>query len=131
MRIISTKDAVFSKIEDALSERQEDIQPEFLAGIDCDDQDFANQRALGIEDPIASIEIIAQWLPDTGEGLLDWYFIRHSDMGNKEPNIEHGGALLAFNAEGDTPDLDKLIDNAVKILNESIQWAEFELEEEL
>jgi len=131
MRIISTKDAVFSKVEDSLSERQEDTQLEFLAGIDCDEQDFDNQRALGAEDPIASIELIAQWLPETGEGLLDWFFVRASDMDSKEPNIEHGGALLAFNTEDESPDLDQLIDQAVEALNEAVQWAEFELEEEV
>jgi len=131
MRIISTKDAVFSKIEDSLSERQEDTQLEFLAGIDCDEQDFENQRELGAEDPIASIELIAQWLPETGEGLLDWFFVRASEMNSKDPNIEHGGALLAFNTQEAAPDLDKLIDKAVETLNASIQWAEFELEEEV
>lgn len=130
MRIISTKDAVFEKIEDALSERQEDTQLEFLAGIDCDDQDFANQRELGDDDPIATIELIAQWLPDTGDGLLDWYHVRISGMDTDPPHIEHGGPLLAFNSKDAAPDLDKLIDGAVKALNQSIAWAEFELEED-
>ena len=131
MRIISTKDAVFSKIEDALSERQEDIQLEFLAGIDCDEQDFENQRDLGAEDPIASIELVAQWLPETGEGLLDWFFVRLSAIDADPPQIELGGPLLAFNTEDKTPDLDQLIEKTVETLNTAVNWAEFELEEEV
>jgi hypothetical protein len=130
MRIISTNDAVFSKIEESLADRQEDTQLEFLAGIDCDEQDFENQRELGAEDPIASIELIAQWLPDTGEGLLDWFFVRASAINADPPQIEHGGPLLAFNTQNKTPDLDQLIDKAVKALNSTITWAEFELEED-
>ena len=130
MRIIPTKDAVFEKIENALSERQEDTQLEFLAGIDCDDQDLANQRELGADDPIATIELIAQWLPDTGDGLLDWFYVRASALESDPPQIEHGGPLLAFNSKDATPDLDQLIDHAVVALNKSIEWAEFELEEE-
>jgi len=130
MRIISTKDAVFEKIENALSERQEDTEIEPLAGIDCDEQDIANQHELGDEDPIATIELIAQWLPDTGEGVLDWYFVRVSGMKTDPPQIEHGGPLLAFNSQKSVPDLDQLIGEAVTALNLSVDWAEFELEEE-
>ena len=46
------------------------------------------------------------------------------------PTIEHGGPLWAFNDEGEAPDLDVLIEDAVKSLNESIAWAEFELDEQ-
>lgn len=130
MRIISTKDAVFEKIENALSERQEDTQLEPLAGIDCDDQDIANQQELGDEDPIATIELIAQWIPDTGEGILDWYYVRVSGAQTEPPAIEHGGPLLAFNSKENTPDLELLIDEAVTALNLAVDWAEFELEED-
>ncbi len=130
MRIISPKDAVFSKIEASLADRQEEIELEFLAGIDCDDLDIANQQDLGDNDPIATIELVAQWLPETGEGLLDWFYLRVSQMEDKDPEIQHGGSLLAFNAENKIPDLDALIDKAVKALNEEIKWAEFELEED-
>ena len=73
MRIISPKDAVFQKIESALGEHKDDTQLEVIAGIDCDEEDMSNQRELGDEDPIATIELIVQWLPDTGEGILDWF----------------------------------------------------------
>ncbi|BDS08342.1 hypothetical protein NT6N_33820 [Oceaniferula spumae] len=130
MRIISTKDAVFEKIENALSGRQEKTQLEALAGIDCDEQDLANQQELGDEDPVATIELIAQWLPDTGEGILDWFYVRVSGVDADPPQIEHGGPLLAFNSQGKAPDLDILIEDAVTALNETIEWAEFELEED-
>ena len=59
MRIISTKDAVFQKIAEALGSRQEETQLETLAGIDCDEEDLQNQQELGEEDPIVTIELIA------------------------------------------------------------------------
>ena len=130
MRIIATKDAVFQKIEEALGSRQEDTQLETLAGIDCDEEDLENQRELGEEDPIVTIELIAQWLPDTGEGILDWFYLRVSGAQTDPPEIEHGGPLLAFNTQGKTPDLDILIEDAVKALNGAVEWAEFELDEE-
>jgi len=129
MRIISTKDAVFQKIEESLGSRQEQTQLETLAGIDCDEEDLDNQRELGDEDPILTIELIAQWLPDTGEGILDWYYLRVSGAESDPPLIEHGGPLLAFNSQGKAPDLDILIEDAVKSLNEAVTWAEFELDE--
>lgn len=130
MRIISIKDAVFQKIEASLDARKEDTQLEALAGIDCDQEDMANQRELGDEDPVVTIELIVQWLPDSGEGILDWFQVRESNAEKDPPTVEHGGPLLAFNSEGKEPNLDLLIDNAVKELNESITWAEFELEED-
>ncbi|MBK1829143.1 hypothetical protein JIN77_00255 [Verrucomicrobiaceae bacterium R5-34] len=129
MRIIPTKDAVFEKIENSLGSQQENTQLETLAGIDCDEEDLENQRELGDEDPIVTIELIAQWLPETGEGILDWFYLRLSGAQADPPLIEHGGALLAFNTQGKAPDLDILIDDAVKSLNDSIEWAEFELDE--
>jgi len=130
MRIISIKDAVFQKIEASLDARKEDTQLEALAGIDCDQEDMANQRELGDEDPVVTIELIVQWLPDSGEGILDWFQVRESNAEKDPPTVEHGGPLLAFNSEGKEPNLELLIDNAVKELNESITWAEFELEED-
>lgn len=130
MRIISTKDAVFPKIEESLGNRKDDTQLEVLAGIDCDEEDLANQNDAGDEDPIATIELIVQWLPETGEGILDWFFVRVSGIDADPPAVEHGGSLLAFNSEGEEPDLDQLIDGAVTALNETVSWAEFELEEE-
>lgn len=131
MRIITPKDAVFQKIEASLGEQKDDTQLEVLAGIDCDEEDMANQRELGDDDPVATIELIVQWLPKTGEGILDWFFVRLSGIDQDPPAIEHGGALLGFNSEGQEPDLDALIDGAVNALNESVSWAEFELEEDV
>ncbi len=130
MRIIPIKDAVFEKIENALSERQEEAELEVLAGIDCDEQDLANQAELGDEDPIETIELIVQWLPDTGDGVLDWFFVRVSGMQQDPPVVEHGGPLLGFNSKDEAPDLDVLIQSAVGALNEAVEWAEFELEEQ-
>ncbi len=130
MRIITPKDAVFEKIESVLASRKDDTQLEVLAGIDCDEEDLNNQHELGEEDPIATIELIVQWLPETGEGLLDWFYVRVSGMDEDPPAVEHGGALLAFNAQGEEPDLDTLIEHAVARLNQSIAWAEFELDED-
>ena len=130
MRIIPTKDSVFQKIEASLGERKDDTQLEVLAGIDCDEQDMNNQRELGDEDPIATIELIVQWLPETGEGVLDWFYVRLSGIDNDPPDVEHGGPLLGFNSEGEDPDLEKLIESSVTALNESVDWAEFELEED-
>ena len=130
MRIISTKDAVFQKIERSVSERKDDIELAVLAGIDCDEKDLQNQRELGDDDPVVTIELIVQWLPDTGEGLLDWFQIRASEEDNDPPEVEHGGPLLAFNCEGKEPDLGLLIDRAVQELNQAVDWAEFELEED-
>ena len=131
MRIISPKDAVFQKIESALGEHKDDTQLEVIAGIDCDEEDMSNQRELGDEDPIATIELIVQWLPDTGEGILDWFYVRHSGIDKDPPEVEHGGPLLGFNSEGQEPDLDLLIHDSVAALNESVGWAEFELEEDV
>ena len=131
MRIISPKDAVFQKIESSLSEHKGDTCLEVLAGIDCDEKDMGTQRELGDEDPIATIELIVQWLPQTGEGILDWFFVRLSGVDTDPPEVEHGGALLAFNCEGQEPDLDLLIDNSVAALNDSVDWAEVELEEDV
>ena len=131
MRIISPKDVVFQKIESSLDERKDETLLEVLAGIDCDDQDMANQRELGDEDPIATIELIVQWLPESGEGILDWFYVRLSGIDDDPPAVEHGGPLLGFNCEGHEPDLDMLIEHAVTALNASIEWAEFELEEDV
>lgn len=131
MRIISPKDAVFQKIESSLGDHKDETQLEVIAGIDCDEEDMDNQRELGDEDPVATIELIVQWLPDTGEGILDWFYVRLSGINNDPPDVEHGGPLLAFNCEGQEPDLDLLIHDSVAALNESVGWAEFELEEDV
>ena len=130
MRIITNKDAVFPKIEEELDNRKEETQLEVLAGIDCDELDIANQEDLGEEDPIATVEMIVQWLPDTGEGMVDWFFVRVSTINSDPPEVEHGGALIAFNSKDEEPDLDLLIKHAVEALNETVAWAEFELDED-
>ena len=121
---------VFPKIEESLGDHKDDTKLEVLAGIDCDEEDLANQVEEGDEDPIATIELIVQWLPETGEGILDWFFVKVSGIDADPPEIEHGGPLLAFNSEDEEPDLDLLIEGAVAALNESVTWAEFELEED-
>lgn len=130
MRIVPINDAVYRKIEASLDARKEDTELEVLAGIDCDDEDLANQRELGDDDPVVTIELIVQWLPETGEGILDWFQVRESGADKDPPGVEHGGPLLAFNTGGKEPDLDLLIDSAVAGLNNAIAWAEFELEED-
>lgn len=130
MRIIPLNDAVFKKIEASLDAHKDDTQLEVLAGIDCDDEDLANQRELGDDDPVVTIELIVQWLPESGEGILDWFQLRESGAQQDPPAVEHGGPLLAFNCDGGEPDLDLLIEHAVSELNASVSWAEFELEED-
>ena len=71
-----------------------------------------------------------QWLPETGEGVIDWFYVRVSGMKSDPPEVEHGGALLAFNTEGKEPDIELLVEHAVEELNETVTWAEFELEED-
>ena len=130
MRVIPTNDAVFAKIEAVLGERKEEAELQVLAGIDCDELDIANQEKLGDEDPVATIELIVQWLPETGEGVIDWFYVRVSGMKSDPPEVEHGGALLAFNTEGKEPDIELFVEHAVEELNETVTWAEFELEED-
>ncbi len=130
MRIISKKEAVFEKIETQLNLRSDDAELEVLAGIDCDELDIANQEDLGEEDPVVTIELIVRWLPDTGEGLVDWFCVRVSGSEIEPPEVEHAGTLLAFNSKEEEPDIDELVTRAVTELNESVAWAEFELEEE-
>lgn len=131
MRMIPTHDAVFEKVEASLETQQDNVQLEPLAGIDCDQQDLDNQTELGEEDPIVTVEIIARWLPETGEGILDWFYLRQSGEHSDPPPIEHGGPLLAFNSQGEEPDLEILIEQAVEKLNQVVSWAEFELEEDV
>ena len=130
MRIISKKEAVFEKIETQLNLRSDDAELEVLAGIDCDELDIANQEDLGEEDPVVTIELIVRWLPDTGEGLVDWFCVRVSGSEVEPPEVEHAGTLIAFNSKEEEPDVDELVTRAVTELNESVAWAEFELEEE-
>ena len=130
MRIISKKEAVFEKIETQLNARTDDAELEVLAGIDCDEIDIANQEDLGEEDPVVTIELIVRWLPDTGEGLVDWFCVRVSGADIDPPEVEHAGSLIAFNSKDEEPDVDLLVEQAVTALNETVAWAEFELEVE-
>lgn len=130
MIIIEKASEEYTVIEELLGENPDSTQLEIVAGIDCDDEDIDAQREAGEEDPMATIELIAQWNPNTKEGILDWYFARESTIGEEEPTIEHGGPLLAFSYATDEPDLDVLLDDAVPALNAAVEWAEFQLDDE-
>lgn len=130
MKIISKESADFGDIEELVGENPDVLEIEMVAGIDCDDEDMATQREEGDENPIATLDLVAQWNPNVCEGVLDWYFVRAADIDQEEPEICHGGALLAFKYETKTPDLDLLLDEAVRVLNEEVSWAEFEIGEE-
>lgn len=120
----------YADIEELLGENPDLTQLEMLAGIDCDEEDIEAQRENGDDDPMATIELIAQWNPDTKEGILDWYFARESTINDEEPVIEHGGPLFAFRYTTEEPELEDLLEKAVPALNESVDWAEFALNDE-
>lgn len=130
MQIIETATEEYSAIEELLGEHPDSIQVEIVAGIDCDEDDIDAQSEAGDEDPMITIELIAHWNPNTKEGILDWYCSRASSEGQDEPDIEHGGPLLAFRYTEEEPDLDALLDPAIPALNDSVVWAEFQLGEE-
>ncbi|MFC5049036.1 hypothetical protein ACFPK9_15760 [Rubritalea spongiae] len=130
MEIVKRTSQDYTDIEEILGENPDATQLEMLAGIDCDAEDIEAQRQAGEEDPMAAIELIAQWNPDTKEGILDWYFARESTIDDDEPAIEHGGPLFAFRFTSDEPDLEMLIEKAVPALSEAVEWAEFTLDEE-
>ena len=127
MKIISKESVDFGDVEELLGENPDVVEIEMVAGIDCDDQDLEVQREAGDENPVATLDLVVQWNPNVREGILDWYFINEGDIEEKDPEIFHGGALLAFKYEGNSPDFDLLLDDAVRILNTEISWAEFEL----
>lgn len=130
MQIIQTATEEYNEIEELLGEHPDSVKVEIVAGIDCDEDDIDAQREAGDTDPMATIELIAHWNPNTKEGILDWYCSRESTVGEEEPDIEHGGPLLAFRYSTEEPDLDGLLDDAVPALNESVAWAEFQLGED-
>ncbi|MFC4994553.1 hypothetical protein [Rubritalea tangerina] len=130
MTIIEKGTEAFSVIEELLGEYPDSTEYEGVTGIDCDEDDLEAQRQDGDDDPMAIIEVIAHWNPNTKEGILDWYFARESTVNDAEPNIEHGGPLLAFRYDSDEPDLDNLLEAAVPALNDSVEWAEFQLNDD-
>lgn len=130
MQIIAKDTEAFNRIEELLGEHPESTELELVAGIDCDADDIETQREGGDDDPMATIELIAQWNPNTKEGVLDWYCGRESTINDEEPEVEPGGSLLGFSYEGEAPDLDALLDDAIPQLNAAVEWAEFELNEE-
>ena len=130
METIKKTSQDFADIEQLLAEDPESTQLEMLAGIDCDEEDVENQRTDGDDDPMVTIELIAQWNPVTKEGILDWCFARESVINDAEPTFEHGGPLLGFRYRADEPELDDLLDTAVPLLNEAVDWAEFQLGDE-
>lgn len=130
MQIITLESEEFRNIEDLLGEHADSTELELVSGIDCDEDDLNVQRENGDEDPMATIELIAQWNPNTKEGILDWYFVRESTINDEEPGIELGGPLLGFRYTEETPDLDSLVEAALPALNEVVDWAEFEMSDE-
>lgn len=130
MEIVKRTSQDYTDIEEVLGENPEATQLEMLAGIDCDAEDIETQRENGEEDPMAAIELIAQWNSETKEGILDWYFARESTIQDEEPTIEHGGPLFAFRFTTEEPDLESLIELAVPALSDAVEWAEFTLGEE-
>lgn len=130
METVKTTSQDYADIEELLGENPEVTELEMLAGIDCDEGDVEAQRENGDEDPMATIELIAQWNADTKEGILDWYFARESTINDEEPVIEHGGPLFGFRYTSDEPDFESILEFAVPALNESVDWAEFALNDE-
>ncbi len=131
MQIISIDSKEFDDIADQLGEEPDDSNLEFMGGIDCDEDDRNTQREDGDEDPIATIELIAQCSLDSTFGIVDWFYSRESTADKEEPVVEHGGALLAFRKGKDDKeiDFDALLPHALEELNKSITWAEFAFEE--
>lgn len=127
MQIIEKTAKEYTVIEELLGEHQDSAQLDMVAGIDCDEEDIETQREDGVEDPMATIELIAQWNPNTKEGILDWYFARESTINDEEPEVIHGGPLFAFRYTEKEPDLDGLLEDAVPALNDAVDWAEFQL----
>lgn len=117
-------------VEEVLVENSDDTNIEMVAGIDCDDEDIERQESDGIEDPMATIELIAQWNPDTKEGILDWYYTLVSGEAEEEPEIFLGGPLLGFRYTSKEPDFEQLLEPAVSELNEVVEWAEFHLSDD-
>ncbi len=127
--IIFPNEDDFSDIHDLLAEAQDETKFDILAGIECDEDDRQTQMEQGDADPIAVLEIVLQWHEESHSGIVDWFFARMSTIEDEEPNIEHGGPLLAFRYVGDEPDYDALLKHAVPRLNHEIRWASFDTEE--
>lgn len=130
MKTIEKSTEEYEVIEELLGEHPETVQVEMVGGLECDEDDMDAQRELGDTDPIVALDLVAHWNPNTKEGILDWYCTRESTAEDEEPDIEHGGPLLAFRYDSAEPDLDSLLDDAAAALNETIKWAEFQLGED-
>ncbi len=127
MRVIPLSASEYALVEEVLAVDPDETALEPVAGIDCSEEDIEAQREDGDADPMVTIELIAQWVPEGQQGILDWFFVRESGQNEKEPIIEHGGPLLAFAYAGDDPDFDALLPDAVTVLNEQVGFLEFEL----
>ncbi len=130
MRVIQLNDPEYALVEEVLAVDPDETALEPVAGIDCSEEDIMAQREDGDTDPIVVIELIAQWVPEGQQGILDWFFVRESGQSEKDPGIQHGGPLLAFTYAGDDPDFDRLLPDAVTVLNEQVDFLEFELGDE-
>ena len=130
MHVTPLDDPNYLLIEELLADDPEETELDVIAGIDCDEDDLTNQRELGDENPVHTLELIAQWSPEGKQGLLDLFVVRESGLDLGEEGIEHNGSLFGFCYEGDHPNLDLLLPRAVEALNERLEWAEFALDEE-
>ena len=130
MRVIELDDPSYLLVEELLADDPEETELDVAAGIECDADDLESQRAEGDEDPIHTLELIAQWSPEGKQGLLDLFVVRESGLNKGEDGIEHFGSLFGFSFEGEQPDLDRLLPRAVALLNDRFNWAEFAIDEE-
>lgn len=127
--IVFPNEEDFADIHETLADAEDNTKFDMLAGIECDEDDKKTQIEQGDKDPIAVLEIVLQWHEESNVGIVDWFFARESTIEDEEPNIEHGGPLLAFRYTGDEPDYDALLKHAVPRLNNEIRWASFDTEE--
>lgn len=130
MEIVTTDSEDYQNIEALLAEYPDSTEVELVDEIACDEEGLEIQREDGEEDPMAYIQVVAQYNPNTKEGILDWCFMRESSLDKDDPNVELGGSLFGFRYKEETPDLDELIQLAIPHLNEMVSWAEFVFDEE-
>ncbi len=129
MKIHENGSDSYSRIEDTLAEDFDSNAIDMIGGMECDEEDLQAQRDNGEEDPILIIEILAHWEPEAKVGILDWFYVCESGDDEDEPDLQHGGPIVAFEYEGRDPDFDALLSAAAPILNDELNWVEFTLED--